>query len=161
LTRYNEVFKIAPAVTIATTTFDKKSGNVVTSVDDKTDTKTIAHELKHQSQFERGTASLPWTGERAQFLIYDKSDEFEGEKRGSLFGQGVHKFSKLSILYFKSNQPEGPLDIKNSPDFIFLNNNSPSDIKEKTINGIMRVTRNAIRLSVDGDPKSKKTYSGQ
>jgi RHS repeat-associated protein len=147
---------------IANTSFDKSTNNVLIRTSDRFDTKTIGHELKHAYQFEQGTINLAWTNYETDYMLYDKSDEFEGERRGSIWGRGkgVYDFKKLGSGYDKPGQPSGPLDIVNHPQFQFLKyNTTPTDIKEQTLNRYMKNVHIAVRVSVDG--QTKKTYSGQ
>jgi hypothetical protein len=95
----------------------------------------------------------------AQAGIYDRNDEYEGERRGSLWGRGVAKFKELSNGYNKRGQAQGPLDTTSDPDYNFLKFNIPTTEKETILNNSMGKINNAIRLSVDGNPR--KTYSGQ
>jgi hypothetical protein len=152
---------VIPNGQVANTSFDKDSKNVLIRTSDRLDIKAIGHELKHAYQFEQGTINLPWTDYPSSFLLYDETDEFEGERRGSLWGRGVHEFKGLSAEYIKPGQPTGPIDIINSPNFVVLKTQYSSIAKEKAINRITKATKSAVRLSVDGDSKNKKTYSGQ
>ena len=107
------------------TTFNSSNGYVQISVSSGTSVGLFAHELKHAYDFEAGNFSLGLTKNNGQtnifggtLLFYDLNDEFDGYKRGDLFGTNEYLFSPLDVIRRKgydSRIPTGPYSSINHP----------------------------------------------
>ena len=77
---------------VAATLFNARNNEVDLFIPTNGDSKALlAHELKHASQFERGTLSLPLHNNKRSitplgWLAYDLQDEIAGDNRADLFG---------------------------------------------------------------------------
>ena len=103
-----------PQVPTGSHEYDIKKNRVVLNVERKTSDEMglLAHELKHAFQFEMSKLSIVPRNQKGSFFIYDKHDEVEAYKRGTLFkGPPYITINQLPPEY--GRLPIGPLDLYN------------------------------------------------
>lgn len=120
-----------------TTNFNFKTGAVEIAFNGNS--SSLAHELKHGTQFENGQFSVGPKLPDGSNLLYDKYDEVEAYNRGALFGGTTYTVNNLPSLY--NNLSTDPVDAVKHPN-IGSNLSSP-----KVLQNIANYTGHAFRIN--------------